>query len=627
MVDDREYVELVRRGQLGDREVINLLAGKVRQRLCQHIYRITLRDDITQDVVQESLLEMSKILGKLQDADRFWPWLCGIASRKLRRHYRSERRQRAISRSLAEKAGPKADNRDGVADMLAAELKESVLAAMANLRARQREVLALRCYEQMPYARIARVMDCSEFSARMLFCRAKKSLRKELSRAGLKKGMLLSALVLFGRMTLQAEGATVAVSSTTLKVGATAAVASAVASKTAVVAVTAGLVAGGAAVTVVDQVDRRAERDDGVQTQQKASVGARPGVSAADKGQWWYYFPDNSDGAVMMRQVSWSGNGNGRHSQVLQNDYANYWYDRSSNRVYMNNYRVWRGDLSVQRLPNDSDELRAFLARVENCRVETGYVADDSDGVLVIDAPEGSGAGAPPQVSYHANVLEEAYFQCDWPSNADLVDRRDSMHRRGWTWFTVDGELGSQRVNGTGRIPFVHAAGQMHWPWLRLQCADGREIIDWVSGAAVYEADGSMAARYEGGTFLLGLSRPWLGLHTIDTVRRDAAEHGLWFETEYDAATHQSEITVTYDAGRIVYLVDMDRDLVERIALFGRRGNVWEEQGELRLSYQAEVDQSSGDFAEPKGTGYGGLADEQPGMLWPVHVAEGRLGN
>ena len=625
MGDEREYIELVRRGQHGDQEALNLLAGMVRERLCQHVYRITLRDDLTQDIVQESLLEMSKILGKLQKADRFWPWLCGIASKKLQRHYRSETRQRVISQSMAERQGQKVDSQDGMADLVTAELKQNVLGAMASLRTRQREVLALRCYEQMPYSQIAQLMGCSEFSARMLFCRAKKSLQKQLSRSGLSKATLLPALILFGRMTARTE-AEVSLASGVLNVGAAATLTSLAASK-ATVAVAAGVLAAGAVVAVVGPSDTSDMSGFGRGGQSGNVVMKSPaGGSVGDSGQWWYYFPDASGAAMMTRRVSWSSPGNGRHSQILQNDHANYYFDKSSNRVYINNYRMWHEDLAVQRLPNDKPELTEFITKVEGRDTSSlGYVTDEGAGMLVIGQHNAAGEYSRPWVDHHANTPEEAYFQCDWPSSAKLVDTRDMMHKRGWTCFRVVGELGDRQVQGAGRIPFVYAMSSEYWPWLRLQLDDGTEAVDWGSGAAVYGPDERVISRCPGGTFLLGLSRPWLGLHSIDTIRRDAAEQRIWFETRYTKAQLEAEVVITHDSSRIVYVVNMERDLVDKITVYLERDDRWVEQGELRFSYLAGVDDVSEEFVEPRRSGGGGT--ERPGMLWPVYLAKGSIGN
>ena len=59
-----DYIELVTEAQFGDKDCLERLAEIATVRLRAHVYRLTLRDDVTQDIVQESVLEMIKILVK-----------------------------------------------------------------------------------------------------------------------------------------------------------------------------------------------------------------------------------------------------------------------------------------------------------------------------------------------------------------------------------------------------------------------------------------------------------------------------------------------------------------------------------------------------------------------------------
>ena len=80
-----DYTELVERARRGDKASLNELAGMARERLRVYVYRLTLNDDLTQEIVQESLFEMCRVLDKLKQTDRFWSWLYGIATNKLHR--------------------------------------------------------------------------------------------------------------------------------------------------------------------------------------------------------------------------------------------------------------------------------------------------------------------------------------------------------------------------------------------------------------------------------------------------------------------------------------------------------------------------------------------------------------
>ena len=130
MYEGTDYIRLVKQAQLGDRDSMDRLAEIARQRLRQHVYRITLHANLTQDIVQESMLEMFKVLGKLKNADRFWPWLYGIAFNKIRHHNRRQSRKNTISMSSLDYEGFAGDNQDGLAKVIKLSYEDAAPAAM-----------------------------------------------------------------------------------------------------------------------------------------------------------------------------------------------------------------------------------------------------------------------------------------------------------------------------------------------------------------------------------------------------------------------------------------------------------------------------------------------------------------
>ena len=245
-------IELVERAQQGDKESLNRLAEMGRERLRVYVYRLTQKDDLTQEIVQESLLEMCKVLGKLQKTDRFWPWLYGIATNKLHRYYRTEKAMRHAAASEERRRGSMEDREHGLEDLVGEELKQIVSNAMQKLRTRHKAVLVMRCYDGMSYGDIAESMGCNEFSIRMLFVRAKRALQKELLRNGFGRGSLLAALIVFGKMTApsKAAAAQLTVPAAALKVGLAAGVAGLATSTTGIVSLAAaGVLTVGAVAT------------------------------------------------------------------------------------------------------------------------------------------------------------------------------------------------------------------------------------------------------------------------------------------------------------------------------------------------------------------------------------------
>jgi len=618
-MDQQLYqIELIKRAQRGDRQCLGQLAQQARERLYTYVYRLTQQDDLAQEIVQESLLEMCKVIGKLKQADRFWPWLYGIAINKLRRYYRTEQAQRRVAISSMKIKSELKERQDGLENLVSEELKHIVSGAMKKLRTRHKAVLVMRCYDGMPYSDIAESMGCSEFSTRMLFLRAKRALQRELSRNGLGKGALLTALVLFGKITAPSEAAAaqISVTAAATKVGLAAGIAGAITSKTAIVSLTAaGALTAGTVVMKSGAFNQGAEGP--YQSMTSTQNIGQSGESDNTNKKFWYYFPSGSAGPMMLRAKSGTV-GDKSYWQVLQDEKANYYY--SNNRLYTNNYRMWNRDLSVQKLPTDDTKMTDFICQVEGSKNTMGHVAARGNDLLVIAGQNQKDDNNQPWFTYHENALEEDYFQPNWPTTAKTIDNRDQMHKRGWTYFRVEGRINGQNVFGTGRIPFVNLTTKRYGPWLKLQVGSLR-IVDNYKEAYISRPSSTEAVKYKGGSFFKGLCRPWMGLHTIDTVRRDAAEQRIWFETSYTPDTQFARVELTHEDAKIVYKIDMETDVVNEITFTTDQG----EMGNLKFSYLESVEGLDQEFLPPGKPRNPTASGSSQGILWLAQLMEGSL--
>jgi len=616
-----KYIELVEKARRGDKQSLNELARLAKARLQVYVYRLTQNHDLTQEIVQESLFEMCRVLGKLKQTDRFWSWLYGIATNKLHRHHRTERAQKNAAASEERRRGPMKERQGGLENLVSQEVRQIVSKAMQKLRTRHKAVLVMRCYDDMSYAEIADSMGCSEFSTRMLFVRAKRALQKELSRNGFGKGSLLAALVVFGKMTAPSEAAaaqlTVPVAAT--KAGVLASLASLATTKTAIVSVTAaGALAVGTVATTShlnNSIDNRAVKPGG-----NVRMINAYGVPAEAGGRYRYYFPEGSEGPVMLRAELGSVT-SGSSRQFLQNDLANY--ARQGDSVAINNHRAWSSDLSVMRLPTDGRTLTNFLTRIEGQTSMTQAVPAAGRGLLVTvehpAADERDTGKARPITVRHYDGLEEDYFQSDWPATAKIVDNRDAMHQRGWTFLRIRGQVAGQEITGTGRIPFVYGTSKTYSPWLKLQIGSAATLVDSAVGSIVLEADGTATRRYAPGSFFRGLSRPWMGLHTIDLIRRDAAERRIPFETQVMDSGREVQVTVLGDRITLVYTVDLEADLVRTIEL--RQGN--KPAGHLEFEYLQDLDGNLDEFEAPARLESRISPRDDQGIMWLAQLADG----
>ena len=616
MVQQSFQTELIERAQQGDRQSLEQLAGQARERLRTYVYRLTQRDDLAQEIVQETLLEMCKVLGKLKNNDRFWPWLYGIAVNKLRRHYRTEQTQKRLAVSNAKRKGRYKDRQDGLENLVSEELKQIVSGAMKKLRTRHKAVLIMRCYDGMTHSEIAESLGCSEFSTRMLFLRAKKALQKELSRNGFGKGSLLAALVLFGKITApsKAAAAQISISASTVKVGLLTGVVGLATTKTAIVTFTAAsaLTAGTIVTTSAPWKDADVPHQSPANTQVISQFDQNS--NAAE--EYWYYFPQGASQFMMMRATS-GVVGEKSYKLVLQNENANYSF--GDNSVHINNYRTWASDFSVLKFPTDSPKLVDFICKVEEIPHVMKHLPAKGKGLLVIT--ERNKDNSEPWAIRRSNVLEEGYFQSDWPTTAKVSDNRDVMHKRGWTYFRVTGQINGENVSGMGRIPFVYATSAQYSPWLKLRVGS-MTIVDSKNEAYVYSSPSEKFVKYQSGSFFKGLTRPWLGLHTIDIVRRDAAAQRVRFETKHTPGSRFAQVELIREGLKIIYSIDLETDVIDEITFSTDKG----EKGNLKFSYiQTINDVINGEFVYPKRSKSLGASKSSSGLLWLEQLVEGSL--
>lgn len=628
MHSSTEYRELVAKSQQGDDESLNRLAEVARSGLYAYVFRLTMRDELTQDVVQETLLEMFRFLDKLECADRFWPWLRRIAMNKVRHHYSREKKRRTVSLSEPDLEGSAEAAPDGLTNLVTQELRQIVMETMLLLKRRYREVLVMRCFEEMEYGEIAEELGCSEFSARVLFFRAKKSLAKQLSRRGLGKGALMTALVIFGKITAPSEAAAaeLTVTAAAMQVGTAATVAGVAGSKAVLVSLAAASVVTVGSVVVGPSED--AQRMDAGIRISSVDEGTSPHASLLgmprNVRQCWYFFPEGADKSVMMRQLMPDSASKQSYCQWLQNHLGNYYYDAGRNTVHINNYRMWSESLAVMRLPTDSAELTAFLDQIEGRKVRMqGGTAVDSGG-LVILTQQGKADHSLVQVFRHPSVLYEEYFQYGWPSDIRTVDARDDMHKRGWTWFTVSGDLAGKEVVGAGRIPFVYDSLGTNPPWIVVKLGNQQWICDGPEGTYTFDRSTGVLATYPEGSFLAGLARPWMGLHAIDTIRRDAAGQRIPFKSRYTEGTNKAEVELLFEGGRAIYAIDMRSDVLESIELFFSDANGAEQRGTLNFTYTESIEDVKDELMTPRALRYVNARDAD-GPLWLLRLAEGTL--
>jgi len=553
-VNGEQFCEFVKLAKLGDEQSLERLSALVRPRLCSYVYRVTLNRDIIDDLAQETLLEMVKSLHHLRDNDRFWPWLYRIALSKIQQHFAAQKRQPAVPSStiaddfFTNQSPPSED--DSLRILMRQELSHKMLSAIGQLRPKHRAVLSLRCFEQMPYTEIALALECNELNARIAFFRAKQALKKLLVHRGLDKGTLLMCLGLFGQLTAPSDaalnlfeqltapagteagpiapgsgasatgagaippgpGSGLPVASAITKVGMIAGLIGAAGSKLgmAVIALLAGL---GAVSTLTLLSAGLPDRENVTAIYYiEQSKSNDPAIASLSKGAYeqWYYFPEGIDGPMFKRMQRWDSKQQQKLCAWLENGTGNYYYDSGKKEILLTNHHLFRSNLRVRRLPTDRSAFIDFLNQVEGPVPGIEHRRDAGTGLLIERFDDRFVDARHFRTNYVYNTLEEEVFHFEnWISGVPIRDERDEMHRRGWTFFRIEGRLGNRNVHGQGRLPFFYHAGRDHPPWLTIAVDDGIRIMDTSQGAVIIRSDASRPVAYPAGSFFKGFSRPW----------------------------------------------------------------------------------------------------------------------
>jgi RNA polymerase sigma-70 factor (ECF subfamily) len=181
MSAENEYLHLLADVQAGDRAGMGRLAALVWERLHPFVFRTTLNHDLTEDVLQETLLSLLGGIASLRDPERFWPWMYRIAWSKIQDRHRQRRLESVVEGRLRRDA-----SRDSTADSVLdakvrAEMLTQVSNAVANLSREHQDVVRLRYYDQLRYDDIASLTRTTPQKVRVQFHRAKKSLRAHLT--------------------------------------------------------------------------------------------------------------------------------------------------------------------------------------------------------------------------------------------------------------------------------------------------------------------------------------------------------------------------------------------------------------------------------------------------------------
>ena len=146
---DQINLDCLRKAQRGCKESRSLLARQAKPKVYTFINRMTLDHDLSEDLTQETLLELVRALPRLHltNENGFWSWLYRTALGKVQHHFRAQGARRTQQRTMVNSeiletmsgkthSGP-------AANLWHKEMVELILDAMDALNLEYRTVLTL----------------------------------------------------------------------------------------------------------------------------------------------------------------------------------------------------------------------------------------------------------------------------------------------------------------------------------------------------------------------------------------------------------------------------------------------------------------------------------------------------
>jgi RNA polymerase sigma-70 factor (ECF subfamily) len=183
--------QLMLRVKDGDEHSFGVLLEKHRNPIIHFVYRMVQERAVAEELAQEVFLRVYRSRGTYEPTAKFTTWLFRIATHLALNWLRDGRNERGHQRLDAQResendgdlpAREVSDRKPSVEQRMVYETRlQEVRDAIALLPGKQRAAVLMHKYEDMEYAQIANVLECSESAVKSLLFRAYETLRARLA--------------------------------------------------------------------------------------------------------------------------------------------------------------------------------------------------------------------------------------------------------------------------------------------------------------------------------------------------------------------------------------------------------------------------------------------------------------
>jgi len=188
----RSDVQLMLEVKSGDEQSFELLLHRYRSPLINFLYRMVRNREQAEDLGQEVFLRVYRAREEYVPSAKFTTWLFRIATNLALNSVRDTRYQRmevsldapvtVDAEDGGEKAMDVAEKHPNIEQHLIEEARSKMIRhAIDKLPEKQRAAVLLHKYQELDYADISKILNCSESALKSLLFRAYEALRVELA--------------------------------------------------------------------------------------------------------------------------------------------------------------------------------------------------------------------------------------------------------------------------------------------------------------------------------------------------------------------------------------------------------------------------------------------------------------
>jgi RNA polymerase sigma-70 factor, ECF subfamily len=170
---------LIARARTGDREAQELLIGRYVRDVYGAAVRILGDADLAQDAAQDAFVNALRGLPRFRGESSFKTWLLRIAFNSARSVARRRGRRREVALTLVENTA--GGEPDAAAGAVAKDESARAGKVLERLPPKQRMAVTLRINQDLSYAEIGSILDCTEGAARVNYHLGIKRLRELLN--------------------------------------------------------------------------------------------------------------------------------------------------------------------------------------------------------------------------------------------------------------------------------------------------------------------------------------------------------------------------------------------------------------------------------------------------------------